>query len=59
GQTDSQNEWQATACTIHDPENLGIGDIRYWVVEGNLGAIEKFTRIGGANIRAWRIGSAR
>lgn len=58
GQTDSQNEWQATACIIHDPENLGVGDVRYWVVEGNVGAIEKFTRVGGANIQAWRIGSA-
>ena len=32
-------------------------DINYWVVEGNVGAVEKFTRNGGASIRARRIGS--
>lgn len=58
GQTDSNNAWQATACHISDPDNLGIGDIRYWVVEGNVGASEKFTVNGGATIRARRIGSA-
>ena len=29
GQTDSNNEWQATAYNIHDPANLGIADINY------------------------------
>jgi len=57
GQTDSRNAWQATAYNINDPDNLGIADINYWVVEGNVGAIEKFTRNGGASIRARRIGS--
>jgi alpha-L-rhamnosidase len=33
-------------------------DLNYWVVEGNVGAVEKFTRNGGASIRARRIGSA-
>ena len=36
----------------------GIADINYWVVEGNVGAVEKFTRNGGASIQARRIGSA-
>jgi hypothetical protein len=57
GQTDSKNEWQATICNINDPKNLGIADINYWVVEGDFGAIDKFTRHGGASIRARRIGS--
>ena len=58
GQTDSKNEWQATAYNVNDPNNLGTADITYWVVEGGVGAIEKFTRNGGASIRARRIGSA-
>jgi hypothetical protein len=57
GQTDENNEWQATDVNIHDPKNLGIADINYWVVEGNVGAVEKFTRNGGERIRARRIGS--
>ncbi len=36
--------------------NLGTGDINYWVVEGNVGAVEKFTRNGGAAIKVRRIG---
>ena len=58
GQTDSKNEWQATAFNINDPDNLGIGDINYWVVLGGVGAVEKFTRNGGATIRSRRIGAA-
>ncbi len=58
-QTDSRNEWQATNYIINDPDNLGVADINYWVVEGNVGAIEGITRSGGAAIRARRIGSAR
>jgi hypothetical protein len=58
GQTDDKNKWQATAYDINDPGNLGSGDINYWVVEGNVGAVEKFTRNGGAGIHARRIGSA-
>jgi hypothetical protein len=57
GQTDKDNKWQATDFNIYDPKNLGIGDINYWVVEGNVGAVEKFTRNGGEHIRARRIGS--
>ena len=58
GQTDDNNKWQATAYDINDPDNLGRADIKYWVVEGNVGAVEKFTRNGGSSIRARRIGSA-
>ena len=43
---------------INDPKNLGIGDINYWVVEGNVGAVDKFVKNGGASIRTRRIGSA-
>ena len=56
-QTNAKNQWQATAYNINDPENLGIADINYWVVEGNVGVVEKFTRNGGASIQARRIGS--
>lgn len=58
GQTNRHNEWQATEYNIDDPKNLGTADINYWVVEGGVGATEKFTRNGGATIRARRIGSA-
>ena len=58
GQTNLHNEWQATEYNIDDPKNLGTADINYWVVEGNVGATEKFTRKGGATIRTRRIGSA-
>ena len=58
GQTDNHNKWQATTSDINDPGNLGVADIKYWVVEGNVGAVEKFTRNGGASIQARRIGSA-
>ncbi len=58
GQTDAQNAWQTLVCDVDDPMNLGVADINYWVVEGNVGAVEKFVRKGGAGIRARRIGSA-
>lgn len=58
GQTDSANEWQATGFNINDPDNLGVADISYWVVEGGVGATGKFTRNGGATILTRRIGSA-
>lgn len=57
GQTDVNNNWQATDFNIYDPKNLGIGDINYWVVEGGVGAVETFTRKGGTSIRARRIGT--
>jgi hypothetical protein len=58
GQTNAQNAWQTLVSDVNDPGNLGTGDINYWVVVGNVGAVEKFTINGGANIRARRIGSA-
>jgi len=57
GQTDEANSWQATEFNLHDPKNLGTGDINVWVVEGNVGAVERFTRNGGEQIQARRIGS--
>ncbi len=58
GQTDPKNAWQATAYNLNAPENLGTADINYWVVERNVGAVLTFTRNGGNNIRARRVGTA-
>lgn len=57
GQTNAGNAWQELISDINDPKNLGIGDINYWVVEGNVGAVDKFVKNGGASIRTRRIGS--
>ncbi|MBT3192706.1 MAG: hypothetical protein HN341_09150 [Verrucomicrobia bacterium] len=56
GQTDARNAWQTLVSDVNDPNNLGVGDINYWVVVGGVGAVDTFTRNGGANIRARRIG---
>jgi len=58
-QTDKQNEWQATASDVNDPNNLGVADINYWVVIGNVGARDVFIKKGGATIQTRRIGSPR
>ncbi len=58
GQTDPGNAWQATASDVNDPDNLGVADIDYWVVIGNVGARDVFTMKGGAHILARRIGGA-
>jgi len=58
GQTDPNNDWQTLVSDIDDPNNLGIGDVNYWVVKGNVGAVADFIKNGGASIRARRIGSA-
>jgi len=58
GQTNAGNAWQTLVSDINDPKNLGIGDINYWVVEGGVGAVEKFIKNGGARIQGRRIGSA-
>ena len=57
GHTDSNNKWQTLVSDVNDPKNLGVADINYWVVEGGVGVVEKFTRNGGASIQARRIGS--
>ncbi|MCE9631193.1 MAG: hypothetical protein K8S94_10840 [Planctomycetia bacterium] len=57
-QTAAHNAWQATAHDLNDPRNLGTGDITYWVVVGNVGAVDQFNKNGGAGIRARRIGAA-
>ncbi len=56
-QTDDKNAWQTTVYDVNDPDNRGVADINYWVVEGNVGISHRFTRNGGASIRAGRIGS--
>jgi hypothetical protein len=56
-QTNAENAWQALVSDINDPKNLGIGDINYWIVQGNVGAVDKFIKNGGQHIRARRIGS--
>lgn len=58
GQTTAQNDWQILVSDINDPKNLGIADINYWVVVGNVGAVNQFTRNGGTKIQTRRIGSA-
>jgi hypothetical protein len=58
GQTNAENVWQTLVSDIHDPKNLGVGDINYWVTLGAKGPVESFVKIGGASIRARRIGSA-
>ena len=57
GQTDAGNAWQKLISDINDPNNLGVGDINYWVVLGGEGAVDSFVKIGGASVRARRIGS--
>ena len=56
-QTHAGNHWQTLVADVHDPRNLGIGEITYWVVIGNVGARDEFVKDGGANIRTRRIGS--
>jgi hypothetical protein len=56
-QTDNTNAWQAAASDVNDPDNLGVADINYWVVIGNVGARDVFTLNGGASIQARRIGT--
>jgi hypothetical protein len=57
GQTIPQTAWQTLVSDVNDPGNLGTGDINYWVVIGGVGAVDTFTKNGGASIRARRIGS--
>lgn len=51
------NAWQNGEDEVHDPGNLGIADINYWVVIGGVGAKDVFTKNGGSFIQARRIGS--
>ena len=46
-QTDSNNSWQASEYDINDAQNLGVGDVNYWVVLGNVGVSKVFTKSGG------------
>lgn len=58
GQTDAVNSWQTLVADINDPNNLGVGDINYWVVLGGKGAVPDFIKEGGEGIYVRRIGSA-
>lgn len=58
GQTDAVNSWQTLVADVNDPNNLGTGDINYWVVLGGKGAVPDFIKQGGEGIHARRIGSA-
>ena len=51
------NAWQKTVANIKDPKNESFADIRYWVVEGDVGPVATFNKIGGAGIQAYRIGA--
>ena len=42
---------------VLDPLNLGHADINIWVVEGGIGAVPTFTKVGGRNIQVHRIGA--
>ena len=57
GQTDANNAWQTLVSDLNDPKDLGVADINYWVIVGNVGAVNQFIRTGGANICTRRIGS--
>ena len=57
-QTNPENAWQKTVADIHDPGNHGFADVTYWVVEGDVGPVATFKKVGGANIQARRAGSA-
>jgi hypothetical protein len=56
-QSDTNNEWQTTLSDVNDPKNLGVADINYWVVVGNVGAVNEFSKQGGASIQSRRIGT--
>jgi hypothetical protein len=58
GQTTPANKWQALQYDSSDPDNHGVADLTYWVVEGNVGPVETFIKNGGNSIQARRIGSA-
>ena len=45
-QTHADNHWQTLVADVHDPRNLGIGDITYWVVIGNLARAMSLSRTG-------------
>eukprot|EP01043_Picozoa_sp_COSAG02_P015700 COSAG02_NODE_676_length_18610_cov_44.695532_4_plen_129_part_00 len=44
---------------VLDPLNLGHGDINIWVVEGDIGAVSVFRKVGGRNIQVRQIGAPR
>jgi len=57
GQTTSANEWQSTHYEVNDPDNLGIANITYANVKGNLGTVNTMRINGGKGIMIKKIGS--
>lgn len=57
GQTNPTNEWQLTQSDIRDAGNLGVADINWAVVLGDVGIDNTFTKIGGTGIKTRAIGS--
>ncbi|WP_294276607.1 hypothetical protein [uncultured Chryseobacterium sp.] len=57
GQTNSVNAWQSTQYEINDSDNLGIGNISYANVKGNLGKVNTMRINGASGILIKRIGS--
>ena len=41
-QVTPENKWQRTIADINDPKNMSFGDVTYWVVEENVGAMTTF-----------------
>ena len=56
GSTKLRAELEHNFADINDPNNQSLADITYWVVEGDVGSVETFVKIGGAHIQARRIG---
>lgn len=59
-QSDSSTDWQKTQFELYDPNNLGIGEISYANLKGNLGAagiVDTFRISGGANVIVKKVGS--
>lgn len=57
GQTTPENAWQSTQYELNDPNNLGIGEIKYANVKGNLGSVNTFRMNGGSGVIVKRIGN--
>jgi len=57
-QTNANNLWQVTWADVLDPSNLGVGEITWNVVHGNVGNDHIFTKVGGTGIQTKEIGTA-
>lgn len=57
GQTTPDTAWQATQYEVNDPSNLGVGNITYANVQGNVGKVSTCRINGAANILIQKVGS--